>query len=238
MNNWDVYSITNYLINKHQTGNAFSPEEFELMYNHSSLKLFKRRLGMPEEYQLQTKYTQMGYADTTRILTDLADFVVIKDNPGLKFTGGKTSIPSDMLYPLGMTYKKPIVGATCETDYDLRNVELIDGGEHTMRIVSMLKPINGEYPIYEFSGNDILIFPKEIQYTDFVYLRKPTDIVFATTTNATTGEIEYDASKSVESEWNDLAKVDIITLLLGSAGLNLRSNEILQVAESIKTKGI
>lgn len=233
MNNWTIYQIVNYLINKEQTGNTFNAEEFQMILNHSSLKLFKRRLGMPEEYQMQTAYTQQGYANTTRILVDLEDFI---KRENLTYTSGITNNPTDMEYPIGMKYKQANVN--CTEGYKSIIVELVNAGELIMRESSSLKEISYDYPVYEIANGTLRIYPNTIQHTDFTYLKTPLQAVFATTTNATTGEEEYDASSSTELEWNDLAKLDIISIILASVGLNLRSNEILQTAEMYKEKGL
>jgi hypothetical protein len=236
MNNWEGYQIVNYFINKNHVGNAFTPSQYELVFNHSSLKLFKRRLGMPEEYTPQSKLTRQGYADTTRILMDLEDFVIIHDNPGVVFTNGIANIPQDLEYPIGMTYKLPIEG--CDGEFDYRNVELLNSGEFQMRKSSALKPITLEYPVYKFSGDLMYIYPKTIKVCSLTYLKQPDAIVFATTTNATTGELEYDQANSVESEWNDTAKLDILTLVLEAAGIHLRAQDITQTANAVKINGI
>lgn len=239
MNNWDLYKITNYLLNKSEVGNAFTPEQFELMLNHSSLKLFKRRLGMPEEYQLQSAFTQQGYAITTRMLIDLSDFVVSMDGtafPNLKFVSGRTPVPEFMEYPVGMIYKLP--SDSCDVGYEARTVELISEAEYTIRKTSKLKNISFTYPVYRFVGDEIFIHPKEITTVDFSYLKTPKEAKVILTTNSTTGELEYDTLNSVELEWNDLAKIDIISIILASAGLNIRSQEVLQTAELYKTKGL
>jgi len=239
MNNWDIYQILNYLVNKNQAGNTFTPSEFELILNHSSKKLFKRRLGLPEEYQLGSTLTQQGYALTTRMLMDLSDFVVTMDgdsSPNLTFVSGSATIPQYLLYPVGMIYKLAKEG--CDEGYNNVEAELVSEAEYMMRKTSDLKKISFSYPIYRFVGNTIKIMPKEITTVDFSYLKTPVEAIFATTTNGTTGEVEYDAASSTELEWNDLAKLDIISIILSSVGLNLRSNEILQIAEAHKNNGL
>lgn len=228
MNNWTIYQIVNYLINKNQVGNAFTPEQFELILNNSSLKLFKERLGTPEEGGRGIQ----GYASITKILVDLADFVK-KEN--ISYTNGTGAIPSDMAYPVGMNYKKP--NNTCDGGYENRNVELLDEGEYQMRIVSTLKAISFLFPVYRITTL-LNIEPITIQYSDFTYLKYPNEAVFATVTNSTTGEVEYDSANSTELEWNNTAKESIIAVILSSTGLNLRSNEIIQAAEATKQRGV
>lgn len=240
MTNFDIYTIENYLINKFQTGNAYTPSEFATSLNHASLKLFKQRLGLPEQYSLDASYTQQGYASTTRMLVDLSDFLVIMDGglyPSMEFVSGEATVPTDMAYPIGMTYNKPVkVG--CAYELDFNNVELLDEGEYALRKGSFLKPISFDYPVYRIVAGKVKIVPIDIKKADFTYLKYPTDAVFATTTNVTTGVLEYNAAGSTELEWNDLAKLDIISIMLGDVGLNLRSQEVAQYAQAIKQQGV
>lgn len=232
MNNWAIYQIVNYLINKSQVGNAFTPLEFQTILNYTSLLLYKKRLGVPEEYQLNSAFTKEGYAETSRILTDLSDFVT---NDTLTYLNGITPIPSNFIYPIGMEYK--VADGTCDGGYKTTLVELVDAGEAVMRRQSALKPL-AKYPIYELVADNLVISPSTIRHTNFTYLSNPTEAVIVTSTDSYTGELIYDAVNSVELQWNDLAKLDIIVLVLRSAGINLRAQDITQAAEIIKQQGV
>jgi hypothetical protein len=239
MTNWDMITILNYLINKNQAGGALIASESEDQLNYHSLLLFKRRLGMPEEYRNGSYITQQGYAPATRLLTDLQDFMIVKDGDlysSLKFTNGKVAVPSDMAYPIGMIYKMPINGCGNQ-GVDSRIVEMVDEGEYLMRRASALTPISSLYPVFRIVQDQILIHPSEIGYADFTYIKFPDNAVVVTTTDVN-GEEQYDANASTELEWNDLAKLDIIASMLSSIGLNLRADEVRQAAESLKIQGI
>ena len=232
MNNGDIYNILNYFANKEQSGNTFNKDEYQDMLNNGSLKLLKKRLGMPEEYQLQTAYTQQGYANTTRILVDLASFVTISN---ITYSSGSANTPTDMAYPISLEYER--ASTECAGEMESINVEMVNRGELIMRKSSALKPISYEYPVYTLESG-INIYPKTIPTSEFTYIKYPTQAVIVFDTNEETGEEEYNASASTELEWNDLAKLDIISIILAGIGLNLGSSEIIQVAESYKTKGI
>jgi len=217
MNNWTIYQIVNYLINKEQSGNTFNAEEFQLILN--------------EEYQLQTAYTQQGAFVTSRMIMDLAEFITVEQ---MSYTSGVSDYPTSMAYPVGMEYKR--LDESCDGGYESVAVELVNAGELVMRKSSGLKPISYEYPLYEIAS-DIRIYPKTISTSEFTFLKKPNDAVFVTTTDAN-GEEVYDAAASTELNWNDMAKTDIISIILASVGLNLRSSDVLQTAEMYKTKGL
>jgi hypothetical protein len=166
-------------------------------------------------------------------MIDLKDFLTVID--GMKFTSGQKEIPADMAYPIGMIYRMPTPG--CGNGVSERIVEMIDESEYITRRNTTLKAISNLYPVFRIRDSYIYIHPKEIGYSDFTYLKYPSQAVVVVTTNEE-GEEVYDEGASTELEWNDLAKLDIIASMLSSIGLNLRANEIIQVAESIKTKGV
>jgi hypothetical protein len=116
-------------------------------------------------------------------------------------------------------------------------VELVDESEYMMRKTSSLTPINVFYPVYRILGDNLVISPKTITRTEYSYLRLPTDAVVAVTLDANYNEV-YDAANSVELEWNDLDKLEIISIILGDVGLNLRSSDIITASEQLKAKGI
>jgi hypothetical protein len=234
MTNWVIREIVNYLINKSQTGNTFGVDEFNTELNYASKKLFKRRLGMPEEYELNAPITKQSYALTSRILESLSHFVI---NDNLKFVGGVTAKPADLIYPLGMIENIASNASDCSVDIEPVLVELVDESEYMMRKTSSLTPINVFYPVYRILGDNLVISPKTITRTEYSYLRLPTDAVVAVTLEANYNEV-YDAANSVELEWNDLDKLEIISIILGDVGLNLRSSDIMAASEQLKAKGI
>lgn len=227
MNLFEQYNLINYIINKEQTGSTFTTDEYNRVVNYNSMKLFKKRIGLPQEYQLQTSYVQQGYAETTRILVDLEDFV---QSNTLTYSSGSVNVPDKMLYPISMIYKRR--DNTCDSGWDNREAELVNHGELAMRLGSKLKEPSFKYPIYSIKGNIITTEPN-LSSTLFTYLREPNSALLATTTNETTGEEEYDEANSVELEWNEMAKLDIMEMILFDVGINLRAAEISQAAQQL-----
>lgn len=236
MDNWDIYTIVNYLINKSQSGNTFSPTEFEDVLNDASLRLFNRKIGMPEEYKMMQPLTQMGYADTTRMLIDLAPFIVSIEDGTFIFTNGIAEYPTNFCYPIAMKYKVR-GGEDCLYSILNKQVELLNAGEYFMRTSSILRPINLDYPVYTISDK-INIYPNTISNVDFTYLKYPNKAIIYTITNSLTGELEYNSSTSTELEWTELGKLEIISIILSNVGLNLRSGDIIGLAEKLKQTGI
>jgi len=232
MTNWEIGKIVNYLINKSQTGNTFGSDELETMINYGSDMLFKRRLGMPEEYQL-TPLTQQSYAVSTRITESLGVFIV---NDSVVFVNGVLAKPSNYIYPISMIYNIPTNDDTCGVNVQPVVVELIDEGEYAMRRISALTPVNQFYPVYRVVGSNFKISPVAVTHCEFSYLKLPNRATVVTTLDSNDNEVY--SSSSVELEWGEVDKLDIISIILASAGLNLRSTEIVQVAEKLKATGI
>lgn len=184
----DLKNIVEFFMNKEAHG-SMTPAEF-----NSALAL------ATDEYVAEKLPDARGralvYQRVQRVTDDLRPLrsksVLIPDS------FGKVSFPSDYLY--GLYLALPTGPAERET-----RVEVVKDGAWPERSESSL--IDTEtYPIARFGSNDIQLSPRQDRVALY-YLRKPTTPVWGFTLAAVSGSAygrpQYDASTTVESDFQD-----------------------------------
>jgi hypothetical protein len=235
---WDLFQLCNFITNKEQSGNSYDTDEFTRVFNETSDRHHKSKLGLPEQYNPNIPLTTQGYAVTRKVLEDLKPFVVTlgyNTSQALKFVNGVAQIPSGYSYFISMTYRKIISAPGCAVTYTDHPVEPVDEGEFSIRMGSVLTPISLDYPIVRTIDNDFFIYPETIERISFSYIKEPTQAVIATT--IVDDEEVFDPVNSVESGWDDTNMYDILALILQRVGVNLRSQEIVGYGTQSEIKG-
>lgn len=213
MNNWDIYNLVNYIINKEQTGNTFNSAEFQQVLRKCSFDLIVKLASM--------------YGRNTTVNNELKPF--IERDKQINLSSGFGVIPSDYYYHLSTYYDFIVAG--CPPLLQEIPVELVDLVEFQSRKSGFYVQADEDYPIMSFDESRVKMFPKTIKSIKMTYIRIPIDPVVATTINQTTLEEEYDAVNSVELEWGTDAKYEIVSMILAYVGINLRSPEIVQISQ-------
>lgn len=233
MNNWDLYNLVNYHINKEQTGNAFNSSEFEMVLNQKSDLRLRQLLGLPEQYQLELPVTTFGYGKTTNINDAIKPFIT--HDKVLNLSLGKVNIPSDYYYFISAYYDLIISNSCYDTTVEQVLIEPCSLSEFNSRKSGWYASPDLNYPILTITDS-IYVLPKGIKKINFSYVRKPKNAVITTTINQY-GEEEYNALNSVELEWDDSEKYILAGMILLSAGINLRETDIIQSAQLLKQGG-
>lgn len=106
MNNDYLYKFLLFLSNKSQTGNTIGPEEFCMALQVSNLKHFKKKIGLPEEYQPGSPVSRQSFEITQVITDDLMPFKVHLGSPNIPFLSvdadGYALIPNNFYYPTSL----------------------------------------------------------------------------------------------------------------------------------------
>jgi len=92
------------------------------------------------------------------------------------------------------------------------------------------------YPVCNLQSTFIRFSPILTGNVSIVYLRLPVKPVYAV--KETDGYYEYDSVNSTELEWGDLQIIDILTILLGDLGLEMKSQDVINYSENLKAKGV
>jgi hypothetical protein len=211
------------------------PEQWAALLRIASLKHFKRKIGLPEEYAPGRPLPAQIPEISQRITDDLLPFKVHMGRNGYPklaiSANGEAVIPTDFFYPLSLMY--PVIDSG-QLVYN--NVEVLTDSEWVDYLSSKIITPNKKYPIANFQKSYIRFAPINLQSVEFTYLKKPVDPVYAYT--IANDFIEYDPVHSVELEWDELNKIDILYILLSDIGVVVTRGDIVQLSEKVKQQGI
>jgi hypothetical protein len=263
MTNDFIYKYVLFLANKAVTGNNPSPEDFNIALNASNLKHFKKKTGIPEEYRVGMPISRQSFEVTQIITDDVLPFKIHmgdQNTPPLSVnSNGYADIPSDFFYPSALSHKY-FPNTDCTGSYILRPIDVLTDSQWDHIAGSAIRMPTLMYPACNFQNGVIRFLPKDIQRVDFVYLKLPETPVYDYYINAdgehiymipgeshvlltgeqgsagqTSGTV---TSLSVELEWHDINKLDIVSLILSNLGINQREISLQQYAEMNKQTGV
>ena len=225
----EIVNIINFVIGARSPDIDLTPKRFSEMLYIASLKHYKRKLGLPEEYQPGMPLPRQSFDITQKITEDLRPFKVdMSGNGMLMFYNGRASYPDRYYYPSSMSAMRD--------DGRLKRVRFVTDQQWDEMMGNYVDVPNDEYPIATFQNDHIQIAPQNITKAKFVYLRLPNRPVYAVKLNGNASV--YDSHSSVQLEWDEINQIDIIAILLSDLGLSLKREDILQIAEKQKLQGI
>ncbi len=218
MTNFDLYRLLNLIVNKDVYANAMSDSEFDLQLKSKNIQLF--RIKLPSDETINTQ--QVGTGTTRMTQHDLSPFLIDRkidvDNTG--------SVNID-----GLSYLENFYSATSLTS------EIIAPQEVSARLKSYIKPpttidlvgyvVDGGLKLLNVTNGSINI----------IGYRLPVPPSFKVTTDGLTLEMSYNANDSVELEWNDNCKLEILYLILQDMGVTIERQEVTQLANKIIQTG-
>jgi len=230
----DIAVTISLILGERKPGLSLEANELTRLLHVAQLKHFKRKLGLPEEYQPGQPIPRQAYEITKTITDDLSPFKVEMggENQALPINdNGKATMPADMYYPSTMLYKYVRNG-----EIKWRSVDILSDQEFKKRISSFLMRPSLRYPICNLRNGYARFSPTTLGYVDFIYIKTPTEPVYALM--YTNGFAEYDASNSTELEWNDTNQLDIMALALQELGVGINNKDIYNYSIKTETTGI
>lgn len=230
----EIINTINFIIGDKRPEMALlTPKRFSTMLHMASLKHFKRKLGLPEEYQVGMPLPRQAFDITQKITEDLRPFKEEIDGESwaLFFTEGKSFYPGNYYYPVSMA-----AVINHELGTVVKRVRFVTDQRWDEMNGNYVDIPNEEYPIATFQKEWIRIAPKTINQAKFVYLRLPDKPVYAVKVSGNASV--YDSEKSVQLEWDEINQIDIIAILLADLGLPLMRGDVIQIADKQKTQGI
>lgn len=220
MNNFQLYKLLNFIINKDVYAQAIKPDEFDLELKSKNLRHFRKRLGLPETYIPGTANEGAGVTRLTD--RDLLPFLVEEiKNP----VSGVITLTSTWYY-INDFY----------TDISITS-DLISLEEVSNRLRNYITAPTSLHPAAYIVPQGLKVFPVTITNVTVNYYRTPATPVFQTITNTTTLDIEYDTTNSVELEWDDASKFDILSMILQDMGVNVERWDLQQIAAKLIQQG-
>jgi hypothetical protein len=230
---WDIYNLVNLIVNKDFGGNIITPEQFKDLIKVVNIDLFRNKYGLPEEYQPGRPIPKEYAEITLKNMDDLKAFKVFLKNVPL--VNGTIPYPADYCHRIELTNNFTIKINKVDTVLP-KGIEVLTESQLSSRLGNYTKRPVSRMPICTFRSDAIYIWPFEVSdivpdpitQVDFAYFRWPHDPVFAYVIGD--GEITYDAVNSVEPEWPQDEYITLTAMLLKYIGINLRAEEIVQIA--------
>jgi len=219
MTNWDLYRLANFIANNDELAQAMGATEFGLELAAKNMRHFRNRIGLPESYR--QGQVAVGVESTRLNNSDMVPF--FEDGLEVNVAGGIAILP-------GWYYILDYWTA------DSRSSEIITYGEYSRRKTGLKAPSAKDLVAYIVSDG-LKVFPATTVKVWVNYYRKPTTPVFTTVVNTTTLKLEYDADNSVELQWDDGNKLDILHMILTDYGLNIQRSDVVQIAEKFVETG-
>lgn len=264
MNNHNILSLVNFCANKSQTGNTISPVEYTQILQVCNLKYFKKKVGVPEEYQPGMPLPRQQFEITQSNSDSLSPFKKFmgeyNTDPLYIDANGYSPLPDDYFYHSACSFLDAVNNPDCSPTIKPRIVEVLTDAQWDAVTSSVIRPPSRKYPVMNYQSGFIRFSPIDLRQVNFIYLRTPSlpyydyyigvngeHIYLLPNTSHTlipgeegsSGQLSgIVVSQSVELEFNDTGKLDIAALILQHIGVNLREGALLQYAEKVINSGI
>lgn len=253
----DIKNDFDVLINAAQQGN-YTPEVLNILINNAVEGLYKQRLGLPEQYDMQQAIPKIAYARTEKIHTDLLPFrkrkrVVLTSSEFID----TTLLPSDLYYQTSVKYYTTIrVNDTdaarklnmcgchaVEEDTDevykyvkyVGTLDLVEEDKWATRANSRLIKKPMYLPFYD--GWKIHFPVLKPSYIEIEYLKRPTRAKWNWIFDDIQ-EIEvYNPVGSIHVEFDDMLRGEVVARMLKQYGIYTDDNKSIQVGQQLIEKG-
>lgn len=230
----EVKQFVDSIANKHQSGNTYTPNEFNLWLRRALDDIFIQEYGLPEDYRPGYPLPTMSYELTQRIKDDLR---VFKEEPILPVDSkGEMILPTDYVHYTAVDFYEVTNVPGGEPDIDEIPIEIIDDDKWTRRKRNALKKPDKEDPIGNFGNKFIRFDPKDLYKVRLTYLRYPKEPKWAFTLVDLVPI--YDASASTDVELPEYLTNKLSRIILTFIGQKNRDQSLLQYASQVKEKGV
>lgn len=221
MNNFDLYRLNNLIVNKDIYANAMSDSEFDLQLKAKSNLLFTSKL--PSQKSVDTQSAGTGVTRASQ--HDLSSFLVDPTSAG--FTISSTGLVTVE----GLYYLEDFWTGASETS------EIISLQEVSARLKSFIKPPTAINLVAYIVSVGFKILSVTSGTCFVLGYRLPLVPAFAVTTDPTTLIMSYNSGASIELEWNEGCKLDILHLILQDMGVSIERQDVTQLANKLIQTG-
>lgn len=230
----EIKNLVIYIAGEKGVDITLSPEQYCNGLHLASLKHFKRKIGLPEEYSPGMPLPRQAYEITERITEDMRRFKRVKGwhyNQAITVLNGVALFPEDYYMISSLTY------FLTENDKRMeRKIHILSDLEFQDYTTSITKNPDRWFPACNIQSTFLRIRPESIKLVNMVYLVMPQKPYYAY--KYVNDFMEYDHENSKQLEWDDVNIIDIIAIYLGDLGIKISNADLVGYAENIKTKGI
>ena len=254
---FEGWELVNYIANKDYEGNVITPERYKQLIKVANIDLLKIRLGLPEDLMPGQPLTRQ-HLDVNKVLAEGMSFLRVR----IPFSGEPTTtwIPTTTGPPLTMgahvwhypsnylmvdtIRSKSTIIVKGEERTVIREVEYLNESRLSDRLSSYIKAPSERYPVYTIRANGLHIYPDTIM-NDFevVYIRYPKTPEFVYSLHAGyITEVETTTTSEpgviTEFEWPVEYHNDLVRIILGYIGINIRDTMLTGYIEQKKREGV
>lgn len=164
--------------------------------------------------------------------------------PAPKTTVGFNKLTDGVLKPFLKTATVAVTAgeATVPTDLEVMDtmrygsvaVDWVAQHRVSSYLTSTIDIPTTDYPIYTDTATTFKIYPNTIASVEVVYLKTPVKVDWKYT--LVSGRPVYDATGTVNFEWNASQKLNLITRILGYAGVQIRDGELMNYVNNEQQK--
>lgn len=222
----EFVKLTGFITRKNK-GEYRSPSEITSTINLVQIKYFDDLL--PDVHVKKNGY----YEENAKVMAKLYPF---KKVAALAIdTDGKADYPEGFVYPSSMR-KKMLIQKKCgtanlETKY--LPVRMIDDDKLNHVLTSkIIGPKEHKRAYFCMYSDHIKCFPESLKEADFTYLRRPVDVVYATT--IVNGRPEYNSAGSTQLEWPEITHFEIMMRVLQIFGVHMREQDLQAAITQLK----
>lgn len=226
----DIIQLVTLIIGDKKPDYAINVEQLNRVLDLVNLRIFKRKLGLPEGYNPQ--HPEAAEADG-RLIDELKMFKVDMgtESQPLVLVNGFANTPTDLFYPLSMLSKQ-----ISKNKVKYGRIDMLSELQFQERLASSITRPTLRDGIARFNNGRIQVLPSEIQYVLFSYYRIPRTPVYAVT--YANGYAEYEPKTTVEFEYDSVTVIDAIPMILQELGFSIPSQEVLTYSQKLENKGV
>ena len=221
-----VYQRVLAILNKEQRG-YLTPQEFNLFANQAQLEIFEQYFFDLNQY-MRLKDNNTEYAQLYNLVDEkISKF---KTYGNLTYSSGAFTFPSD-LHKIGTV----IYNGTEVEKVDMK--QLLDYQASKLTQPSASNPLYIQDTTSSGSNWSITLYPNTVTSgVSCTYVKKPVKAEWAYV-NVNNVAL-YNANDSVDFEIHESDETNLVFKILLYAGLNIKANEVAQVADAKETKQI
>ncbi len=226
----DIIQLCTLIIGDKKPDYTINVEQLNRVLELVNLRIFKRKLGLPEGYNPQHPEAAEAYG---RTMDELKQFKVDMGtkSPPLVMVNGFAKNPVDFFYPLSMLSKQ-----ISHNTVKYGRIDMLSELQFQERLPSSITKPTLRDGIARFNDGEIQVLPVEIQYVLFSYYRIPRTPVYAVT--YANGYAEYEPKTTVEFEYDSVTVIDAIPMILQELGFSIPSQEVLTYSQKLENKGV
>lgn len=231
-----VYLWVNFLADAYQS-RKISDDEFNQIIDSVNLDLWKLKVGLPEEYQVNAPFARQAWQVSNKISDDMR-FFITESTIAKNVSTGIFAYPTDYGAFSSLRYRRVLNQPDCDAPtVATRTVELVTDAELSERLDNTVIPPNFEYPVGAWYATGWKVFPTLITSVNLTYLRLPTTPVRGYILDPVTDLTNYDPATSVQLDYPKSLWIDFSIMCVKYLGINIRDTELYQMARERQLGG-